>query len=59
MNRGNNRFILEVVPDSGTGDMTGLSGKMAVHIEDDERSYDFDYDSDTQMEGFLHNRHPN
>lgn len=37
----------------------GLSGVMAIHIEDDEHYYDFDYDSDPEMEGFLHNRHPN
>ena len=34
---------LEVVPDSGTGDLTGLSGTMAIRIEGGQHHYDFDY----------------
>ncbi len=38
------RLVLEVVPDSGTGDLAGLSGTMAIQIDDDGRhSYTFDY----------------
>lgn len=44
MNRGNNRLILEVVPDSGTGDLVGLSGIMTIRIQDGKHYYDFDYD---------------
>ncbi|MGC4053172.1 MAG: DUF3224 domain-containing protein [Paludibaculum sp.] len=33
-----------VVPDSGTGELTGLKGKMAVRIEPDGKHfYDFEY----------------
>jgi len=32
-----------VVPDSGTGQLVGLSGKMMIHIVDGKHSYEFDY----------------
>jgi len=44
MNRGNNFLLLEVVPDSGTGELTGLSGKMSIRIEDGRHFYEFDYE---------------
>src|SRR4051812_16867235 len=34
MNKGKDRLVLEVVPDSGTGELQGLSGKMAIIIKD-------------------------
>lgn len=37
------RLILEVVPDSGTGDLAGLTGKMAILIEDGQHFYEFEY----------------
>ena len=37
------RLILEVVPDSGTGKLVGLSGKMAILIEDGQHFYEFEY----------------
>ena len=37
------RLILEVVPDSGTGKLTGLSGKMAILNEDGQHFYEFEY----------------
>jgi hypothetical protein len=37
-------LMLAVVPDSGTGDLVGLSGKMAVHVKAGEHTYEFDYD---------------
>ena len=43
MNRGENRLILEVVPDSGTGQLTGLSGSMQILIEDGKHYYEFEY----------------
>jgi hypothetical protein len=43
MNRGQNRLVLEVVPDSGTGELEGLSGSMTIRIEDGKHFYDFDY----------------
>jgi MOSC domain-containing protein YiiM len=37
-------LLLEVVPDSGTGELAGISGKMAIRIEDGQHYYEFDYD---------------
>lgn len=38
------RLILEVVPDSGTGQLARLSGQMFIYIENGEHSYELDYD---------------
>ncbi len=43
MSHGKNRLILEVVPDSGTGELIGLSGKMTIKIESGKHYYEFDY----------------
>jgi hypothetical protein len=32
-----------VVPDSGTGELTGLSGAMTIIITDGKHSYEFEY----------------
>ena len=32
-----------VVPDSGSGQLTGLAGKMTINIADGKHSYEFDY----------------
>jgi hypothetical protein len=32
-----------VVPDSGTGDLAGLTGAMAITVADGKHSYDFEY----------------
>lgn len=37
-------LLLEVVPGSGTGELAGLFGKMAIRIEDGQHFYDFEYD---------------
>ena len=34
---------ITVVPDSGTGQLVGLTGKMIVNIVDGKHSYDFEY----------------
>jgi hypothetical protein len=44
MDKGKDRLILEVVPDSGTGELEGLSGKMAINIEDGKHFYEFEYE---------------
>lgn len=44
MDKGNARLILEVVPDSGSADLSGLSGNMAIIIEDGKHLYEFEYD---------------
>jgi hypothetical protein len=44
MNRGAPTLTITVVPDSGTGDLTGISGTMAIDIRDKQHYYTFDYD---------------
>lgn len=43
MNRGAALLVLGVVPDSGTGELAGLSGKMEIIITGGKHSYRFDY----------------
>jgi hypothetical protein len=43
MNRGVPQLSINVVPDSGTGQLTGLAGKMNITIVDGKHTYDFDY----------------
>jgi hypothetical protein len=43
MTRGTPQLSITVVPDSGTGDLAGLSGKMSIQIADGKHSYDFEY----------------
>ncbi len=43
MSRGNQRLILEVVPDSADGELTGLTGKMEIKVEGTRHSYIFDF----------------
>ncbi len=43
MNRGAPMLTLTVVPDSGTGELAGLSGSMAIVITEGKHSYRFDY----------------
>ena len=43
MRRGEPQLSVTVVPDSGTGQLAGLTGKMAIIIADGKHSYDFEY----------------
>jgi Protein of unknown function (DUF3224) len=43
MTRGEPQLTITVVPDSGTGELAGLTGKMAIAIADGKHSYEFDY----------------
>ena len=43
MNRNTPHLTVTVVPDSGTGELIGLAGKMAINITDGKHSYDFEY----------------
>jgi len=43
MNRGTPQLTITVVPDSGTGELTGLAGTMGIEIADGEHSYDFEH----------------
>ncbi len=44
MNQGEGYLKLEVVPDSGSGALKGLSGTMNIRIEDGQHFYDFEYE---------------
>ena len=43
MNRGVPQLTITVVPDSGTGQLVGLSGTMMINISDGKHCYEFDY----------------
>jgi hypothetical protein len=43
MTRGAPNLAITVVPDSGTGELAGIAGKMAIVIADGKHSYDFEY----------------
>lgn len=44
MDRGADRLILEVVPDSGTGELAGLKGEMKIIVENGQHYYEFNYE---------------
>ena len=43
LNRGDSRLVLEVVPDSGSGELTGLTGTMTITIDGGVHRYTFAY----------------
>jgi hypothetical protein len=43
MNRGEQHLDLTVVPDSGTGELEGLTGKMTIDIREGKHFYAFEY----------------
>jgi len=43
MTRGEGQLTITVVPDSGTGELQGLTGKMTIKIENGKHFYEFDY----------------
>jgi Protein of unknown function (DUF3224) len=43
MDRGTPRLTIAVVPDSGTGDLTGLQGTMTIEMAGGVHAYTFDY----------------
>ncbi|MFZ0456191.1 MAG: DUF3224 domain-containing protein [Ignavibacteriaceae bacterium] len=43
MNKGKNYLNIEVVPDSGTDELKGISGKLDIRIEGGQHYYDFEY----------------
>jgi hypothetical protein len=43
MTRGTPELSITVVPDSGTGQLAGLAGKMKIIIENGKHSYEFEY----------------
>jgi hypothetical protein len=49
MTRGVPELTIMVVPDSGTGDLTGITGKLNIRIESGGKHfYDFDYELPSQ-----------
>ena len=43
MHGGQHRLLLEVVPDSGSGELKGLRGSMAIVFAEGRHSYEFEY----------------
>jgi hypothetical protein len=43
MTRGVPRLTITVVPDSGTGELAGLAGKLMINIVDGKHFYEFEY----------------
>ncbi|NCT82340.1 MAG: DUF3224 domain-containing protein [Comamonadaceae bacterium] len=43
MERGQPTLLITVVPDSGTGALTGLSGRMGIRVEGHRHFYDFEF----------------
>ena len=43
MNRGQPQLTIQVVPDSGTDELTGISGTMAIDIKEGQHFYSFDF----------------
>lgn len=43
MTRGVPTLTITVVPDSGTGQLIGLAGKMTIEVVDGKHSYEFEY----------------
>jgi hypothetical protein len=43
MTRGVPQLSITVVPDSGTGQLVGLTGQMTINVVDGKHSYEFDY----------------
>lgn len=41
--QGTQELLVTVVPDSGSGELLGLTGTMGIRIEDGQHFYDFDY----------------
>ncbi len=43
MTRGSAQLTITVVPDSGTGELVGIAGKLMINIVDGKHTYDFEY----------------
>lgn len=43
MNRGAPELLIQVIPDSGAGELTGISGNMGIQITNGQHFYTFDY----------------
>jgi len=43
MSNESNNLVLEVIPDSGAGELVGLSGQMIIRNDNGQHYYDFNY----------------
>lgn len=43
MDKGKDRLVLEVVPNSGSGELSGLEGTMSINVENGQHFYEFEY----------------
>ena len=43
MNRGAPQLSITVVPDSGTGELVGITGQLTIIIAEGKHAYDFEY----------------
>jgi hypothetical protein len=43
MTRGSRQLSITVVPDTGTGELTGLEGRLDIRVTDGQHFYAFDY----------------
>lgn len=43
MNRGTPSLVVTVVPDSGTGELVGLTGTMAIIVDGGKHTYEFEF----------------
>ena len=43
MNRGEAQLTVSVVPDSGTGELKGIAGRMAIDVADGKHAFTLDY----------------
>ena len=43
MNRGDQQLLISVVPDSGTEQLTGLTGVFSLNVDDGQHFYTFEY----------------
>jgi hypothetical protein len=46
MTRGEQQLSITVVPDSGTGQLAGLAGRMTISVSEGKHSYEFEYTLD-------------
>ena len=44
MNRGDAQLTVTIVPDSGTGDLVGISGTLEINNDEGQHSYALDYE---------------
>ena len=48
MHRGAQSLVIKVVPDSGTNELTVISGTLTINVSDGQHSYAFEYSIDEQ-----------